>query len=123
MRAANGPGFNRLGVKGSLSAINSLSARSMIVFEACTILTTTPNPLLADIHDRMPVILHLENHDLSLDPAIRDTISVSEMLRPFDPVLMRSYPVSTRVNHVVNDDAECAKPLELEPSPAQSQLF
>jgi len=81
----------------------------------CTILTTTPNPLLADIHDRMPVILHLENHDLSLDPAIRDTISVSEMLRPFDPVLMRSYPVSTRVNHVVNDDAERAKPLELEP--------
>jgi len=63
----------------------------------------------------MPVILHLENHDLWLDPAIRDTISVSEMLRPFDPVLMRSYPVSTRVNHVVNDDAERAKPLELEP--------
>jgi len=45
------------------------------------------------------------------------------MLRPFDPALMRRYPVSTRVNHVVNDDAECAKPLELEPSPAQSQLF
>ncbi len=93
------------------------------VVESCTILTTTPNPLLADIHDRMPVILNLENYDLWLDPAFRDTTSVSEMLRPFDPALMRRYPVSTRVNHVVNDDAECAKPLELEPSPAQSQLF
>src|SRR6266851_3578076 len=81
------------------------------------------NPLLADIHDRMPVILNLENYDLWLDPAFGDTTSVSEMLRPFDPALMRRYPVSTRVNHVVNDDAECAKPLELEPSPAQSQLF
>jgi len=91
--------------------------------ESCTILTTTPNPLLADIHDRMPVILNLGNYDLWLDPAFRDTTSVSEMLRPFDPALMRRYPVSTRVNHVVNDDAECAKPLELEPSPAQSQLF
>jgi len=97
--------------------------RQREVVESCTILTTTPNPLLADIHDRMPVILNLKNYDLWLDPAFRDTTSVSEMLRPFDPALMRRYPVSTRVNHVVNDDAECAKPLELEPSPAQSQLF
>ena len=28
------PAFNRLGVKGSLSAINSVSARSVILFEA-----------------------------------------------------------------------------------------
>src|SRR2546429_9509780 len=34
MRAANGPGFNRLGVKGSLSAINSLTAKSVILFDA-----------------------------------------------------------------------------------------
>ena len=34
MRDARGPGFNRLGVKGSLSAINSLIARSVILFEA-----------------------------------------------------------------------------------------
>lgn len=35
---------------------------------------------------------------------------------------MRRYPVSTRVNQVQNDDAECAKPIELEPTP-QGQLF
>jgi putative SOS response-associated peptidase YedK len=91
--------------------------------ESCTILTTTPNSLLADIHDRMPVILKAENYDLWLDPAFRDTASVTEMLKPFDAALMRRYPVSTRVNHVLNDDADCAKPLEREPSPAQSQLF
>ena len=34
MRDASGPAFNRLGVKGSLSAINSLTARSVILFEA-----------------------------------------------------------------------------------------
>jgi len=28
------------------------------VLESCTILTTTPNALLQDVHDRMPVILH-----------------------------------------------------------------
>jgi hypothetical protein len=34
MREASGPALNRLGVKGNLSAINSLIARSVIVLEA-----------------------------------------------------------------------------------------
>ena len=52
------------------------------VIESCTILTTTPNSLLADIHDRMPVILSPDNYDLWLDPAFRNPPSVSEMLKP-----------------------------------------
>ena len=93
------------------------------LIESCTILTTTPNSLLANIHDRMPVILRPENHDLWLDPAFRNTISISEMLRPFEATMMRSYPVSTRVNQVQNDDADCAKPLEAGASPVQAHLF
>jgi putative SOS response-associated peptidase YedK len=93
------------------------------VVESCTILTTTPNSLLSDIHDRMPVILRPDNYELWLDPAFRNTSSVSEMLKPYDTVLMRRFPVSTKVNQVLNDDAECAKPLERESSPAQSLLF
>src|SRR5258705_359719 len=91
--------------------------------ETCTILTTTPNSLLADIHDRMPVILKHDDYDLWLDRAFKDTPSVSEMLKPFEPALMRRYAVSTRVNQVQNDDADCAKPAEPDPSPAQPQLF
>ena len=45
------------------------------------------------------------------------------MLKPFDFALMRCYPVSTRVNHVVNDDAECAKPVEPDATPVQAHLF
>jgi putative SOS response-associated peptidase YedK len=93
------------------------------VVESCTILTTSPNPLLADIHDRMPVILSPDNYDLWLDPAFQDTRSVSQMLKPFDPVLMKRYPVSMRVNLVQNDDADCAKQVELDASPIQAQLF
>jgi putative SOS response-associated peptidase YedK len=91
--------------------------------ESCTILTTTPNSLLADIHDRMPVILSPDNYDIWLDPAFRDTPSVSQMLRPFDSVLMRRYPVSVRVNQVQHDDADCSEQLALEPSPVQTRLF
>jgi putative SOS response-associated peptidase YedK len=38
------------------------------VLETCTILTTTPNALVADIHDRMPVILSPENYNVWLNP-------------------------------------------------------
>jgi putative SOS response-associated peptidase YedK len=93
------------------------------VIESCTILTTTPNSLLADVHDRMPVILRPDDYDLWLDPALRDAGSLSAMLRPFDAALMHRYPVGSRVNNVQNDDADCAKPLDTETSPAQSQLF
>jgi putative SOS response-associated peptidase YedK len=93
------------------------------VVESCTIITTTPNPLLADIHDRMPVILSPDDYDLWLDPAFRNMASVSEMLKPFDASQMKRYPVSTRVNQVQNDDADCAKATELDSSPIQTQLF
>ena len=93
------------------------------VIESCTILTTTPNSLLCDIHDRMPVILSADNYDLWLDPAFRATPCLSKMLGPFNPALMRRYPVSARVNQVLNDDAECARPLEQETVAAQRQLF
>jgi putative SOS response-associated peptidase YedK len=93
------------------------------LIESCTILTTTPNSLLADVHDRMPVILSPDNYDLWLDPDFRNTASVGEMLRPFEPKLMRRYPVSTRVNQVQNDDADCANPVEPDSSPTQAQLF
>jgi putative SOS response-associated peptidase YedK len=93
------------------------------VIESCTILTTTPNALLANIHDRMPAILSPDHYDLWLDPAFRDVASVSEMLRPFDATLMKSYPVSTRVNQAENDDADCARPIDLDASPVQRALF
>jgi putative SOS response-associated peptidase YedK len=93
------------------------------VVESCTILTTTPNSLVSDIHDRMPVILNADTYDLWLDPAFRDSRSILETLKPFDTVLMRRYPVSRRVNQVENDDVECARPVELSSSPIQTQLF
>jgi len=80
--------------------------------ESCSILTTTSNALLADVHDRMPVILSPEHYDLWLDPGFRRVDALKEMLNPFDATLMRRYAVSTRVNFVKNDDPECAASLE-----------
>jgi putative SOS response-associated peptidase YedK len=84
------------------------------MIETCSIITTTPNALLADVHDRMPVILPLENYDLWLDPGFKGTDDLREMLRPYEPSLMKRYPVSTRVNLVKNVDPDCAMKLKQE---------
>jgi putative SOS response-associated peptidase YedK len=54
-----------------------------------------------------------DNYDLWLDPGMTNVEARSEMLKPYDARQMRCYPISTRINHVVNDDAECAAPVEL----------
>ena len=92
------------------------------VIESCSILTTTPNSLLADIHDRMPVILRQENYDLWLDPGFKDVKALAEVLVPFDAAQMRRFPVSTRINAVTNDDPDCVVPRHSS-LPAQSALF
>jgi len=88
---------------------------------SCSILTTTPNAVTAAVHDRMPVILDHDSYDLWLDPGMTDVAAVSELLKPYDAQLMRSYPVSARVNSVANDDAECSAVAEL--PEIQSRLF
>ena len=89
--------------------------------KTCSILTTTPNAVTAPIHDRMPVILDPDSYDLWLDPGMQDVAAISELLKPYDARLMRCYPVSPRLNHVANDDAECSRPVEL--AEPQARLF
>jgi len=90
--------------------------------ETLTILTTAANPLVAPIHDRMPVILRPEDYDQWLDPGIVDPERVTPLLQPFDARLMKKYPVSKRVGKVENDDAECAEEVSLEEPKPEPQL-
>ena len=73
------------------------------------------------VHDRMPVILDPDAYDLWLDPGMTDVAAVSELLKPYDARLMRCYPISTRINSVVNDDEECSRPVEI--AEGQNRLF
>ena len=57
-----------------------------------------------------------------LDPGITNVEVRSDLLKPFDARLMRSYRVSNRVNQVQNDDAEYAKAVERQ-GPQQARLF
>jgi putative SOS response-associated peptidase YedK len=89
--------------------------------ETCSILTTVANAVTSAVHDRMPVILEPDSYDLWLAPSVKSVSAVSELLKPYDARPMRSYPVSARINQVLNDDPECSAPIEL--IQLQSQLF
>lgn len=78
-----------------------------------SILTTDANPLVRDVHDRMPVIVPREHYDLWLDPGFRDVKALADILQPFDPAAMEKIAVSSRVNSPKNDDADCAVPLSM----------
>jgi len=77
------------------------------LLESCSILTTTPNDLVKDIHDRMPVILPQAHYEpwLTVPPPQAD--GLLEMLAPFDANLMRKHEVSPLVNRPENDSPEC----------------
>lgn len=69
-----------------------------------TIVTTTPNELMAQIHDRMPVIIHREDEQRWITP--NPDPSMVELLKPFPSALMEAYPVSKLVNSPKNDGPE-----------------
>ena len=74
---------------------------------SCTIITCPSNELVAQVHDRMPVILREHDEDLWLDPAMEDPATVLPLLAPYPAALMDAYQVSPLVNSVKNDEPAC----------------
>jgi putative SOS response-associated peptidase YedK len=71
-----------------------------------TIITTDANEELAPIHDRMPVILPMDDTSRWLDPAIHEKDKLLPMLKPCPAGEMELYEVSASVNSPKNDTAE-----------------
>ena len=81
--------------------------------QTATIITTTANEALAPLHARMPVILGPQNFDAWLDVSDEtDTAAALALLRPAPAEITTTWPVSTRVNNVRNDDASLVEPAE-----------
>lgn len=66
------------------------------------ILTTTPNELVEEVHDRMPVILRREQEKKWLDKYSTED-ELAKLLTTYPAELMQSYTVSPLVNSVLND--------------------
>ncbi|KAB2338417.1 SOS response-associated peptidase [Cytobacillus depressus] len=72
----------------------------------CSVITTTPNELVKDVHDRMPAILKPENEKIWLDRTITDTAHLDQLLKPLDKDLMETYEVSSLVNSPKNNSVD-----------------
>ena len=80
--------------------------------DSCTIITTTPNRLVAGIHDRMPVILARGRHREWLGPERLPDGRLETLMVPYPPEKMEARPVSNHVNRPANDDPACIEPLD-----------
>jgi putative SOS response-associated peptidase YedK len=85
-----------------------------------TIITTTPNAIAAEIHNRMPVILDRPSALRWLD-AEQTSENLSEILKPFPAEKMRAYLVNPIVNRAGVEDPACIEEYREAP-PAQQQL-
>lgn len=88
---------------------------------SATILTVAAQGQLAEIHDRMPLVLPRAKWARWLDPA---RPGPTEFLEPHDEVAQEHLelrPVSSRVNSVANNDAELIE--RVQPQPQPQELF
>lgn len=75
-----------------------------------TILTTDANDAVAEVHDRMPVMLEPEEHDEWLHADAEDA---KHVLDPFPADKLDVYPVSKQVSNPENDSPDLFEPIEI----------
>jgi putative SOS response-associated peptidase YedK len=77
-----------------------------------TIVTSRPNEFMADIHDRMPVVVPRAQWTTWLDPRPRDPGELRALLEPRDDVALAAFAVAPLVNNVRNDGPALILPFE-----------
>ena len=75
------------------------------------IVTTTPNELCAELHNRMPVVMRPDAWPAWLGEEPADTRQLKALLAPYPSEAMTSWPVSTRVGNVKNNDPRLIEPV------------
>lgn len=76
----------------------------------CAILTKNAAPSVADIHDRMPVVMPQKVFDRWLSPEVTSANDVAVLVGAADGDF-EHYPVSSRLNTAKNDDEQLLEPV------------
>lgn len=76
-----------------------------------SIITTTPNELMAEIHDRMPVILSKTDEKTWLESGNQEELL--NLIRPFPAAGMDAYRISKLVNSPRNNSKEIIEKVEI----------
>ena len=91
------------------------------VLDSFTILTTEPNAMARDIHDRMPVLLRETDWEQWLDPDTQDSRAMTQLCLPWGHDDLVVTPVSKAVGNVRNNSKELIEPVDSVPQ--QGTLF
>jgi putative SOS response-associated peptidase YedK len=78
-----------------------------------TIITTTPNELCAELHNRMPVVLRPQAWPQWLGEQPADVPQLKALLAPYPSNDMICWPVSARVGNVKNNDPDLIEPINV----------
>jgi putative SOS response-associated peptidase YedK len=70
-----------------------------------SIITTEPNDLIKPVHDRMPLILHINDAQKWLDTPLID------LLNPYESEKLKMYQISKKINSTKNDGVELIRPI------------
>ena len=79
---------------------------------SATIVTTTPNTTMAEVHDRMPVIVPEADWATWLDRDNHDLDALSQLLVPAADESIELRPVSPEVNNVRNNGPHLLEPVD-----------
>lgn len=72
------------------------------------VVTCAPNEMMAEIHNRMPVILHPDDYTRWISGIEDDPY---DLMKPFPSELMTMWPISTKVNVPRNNTADILDPI------------
>jgi len=79
--------------------------------QSCCIVTTTPAESVAQVHDRMPVIVAPADHDEWLDPRNEAVDRLDRLLAPCGAPGLQAVAVGRRVNDARNQGPDLVAPL------------
>ncbi|EJZ17414.1 SOS response-associated peptidase [Rhizobium sp. Pop5] len=103
----DGSPFALAGIWETWKDANGVSIRNF------AIVTSEPNEMMAEIHDRMPVILHREDYERWLSPEP----DPHDLMKPFPAELMTMWKIGRGVGSPKNDRPDIIEEVEDDPEP------
>lgn len=92
------------------------------VLETCAIITTDPNDIMHPIHNRMPVMLSVDQCHAWLAPESSEPAQLAALLAPPPAGFVSAIAVSQHMSNVRHDDPGCIAPAEVDEQGPQLSL-
>lgn len=94
----------------AIAAVASLNLQFHPTIETFATLSVRANGLVAEIHERMPMILHRDAEAVYLDPSTPED-ALRDVLVPYDETAMELYKVTPKLKHATGNSRKLIDPI------------